>query len=163
MSETTPTIILGVPRETYPGEHRVAMVPAVVPVLAKSGIDVWIERGAGEPAGYRDADYEQKGARLASRDDIFANAQIVAHVRVAGANPSAGDDVRRYRRGQIVIGMADPLGEPAGVRDFASTGATLIALELLPRITRAQSMDVLSSMASIAGYKAVLLAADALP
>jgi NAD(P) transhydrogenase subunit alpha len=82
---------------------------------------------------------------------------------VAGANPSGGDDMRRYRRGQIVIGMADPLGEAPAARDFASTGAILMALELLPRITRAQSMDVLSSMASIAGYKAVLLAADALP
>jgi NAD(P) transhydrogenase subunit alpha len=87
----------------------------------------------------------------------------VAHVRVAGANPAGRDDARRYRRGQIVVGMADPLGEPAGVREFAATQATLMALELLPRITRAQSMDVLSSMASIAGYKAVLLAADALP
>jgi NAD(P) transhydrogenase subunit alpha len=159
-----PSIILGVPRETYPGENRVAMVPAVIGPLAKSGVSVWIERGAGEAAGYRDSDYEQKGARLASRDEIFANAQIIAHVRVAGANPTAGqDDMRRYRAGQIVIGMADPLGEPAGVRDFASTKATLMALELLPRITRAQSMDILSSMASIAGYKAVLIAADALP
>jgi NAD(P) transhydrogenase subunit alpha len=158
------SIILGVPRETYPGENRVAMVPAVIGPLAKSGVSVWIERGAGEAAGYRDSDYEQKGARLASRDEIFANAQIIAHVRVAGANPTAGqDDMRRYRAGQIVIGMADPLGEPAGVRDFASTKATLMALELLPRITRAQSMDILSSMASIAGYKAVLIAADALP
>jgi H+-translocating NAD(P) transhydrogenase subunit alpha len=162
MSEAS--VILGVPRETYPGENRVAMVPAVVTVLAKSGVSVWLERGAGELAGYRDADYEAKGARLLSREEIFANAQIIAHVRVAGANPSgATGDARFYRRGQIVIGMADPLGEAAGCRDFASTGATLIALELLPRITRAQSMDVLSSMASIAGYKAVLLAADALP
>ena len=159
----TPSIILGVPRETFPGENRVAMVPAVVQPLAKSGVAVWIERGAGAAAGYRDADYEAKGARLASRDEIFAGAQIVAHVRVAGANPSGRDDASRYRAGQIVIGMADPLGEPAGVREFASTGTTLMALELLPRITRAQSMDVLSSMASIAGYKAVLLAADALP
>jgi len=159
-----PSIILGVPRETFPGENRVAMVPAVVAVLAKSGVSVWIERGAGEAAGYRDSDYEQKGARLASRDEIFASAQIIAHVRVAGANPEAGKaDMSRYRAGQIVIGMADPLGEPAGARDFASTKTTLMALELLPRITRAQSMDVLSSMASIAGYKAVLIAADALP
>jgi NAD(P) transhydrogenase subunit alpha len=158
-----PSVILGVPRETFPGENRVAMVPAVVGPLAKSGVAVWIERGAGDAAGYRDEDYEQKGARLATRDEIFASAHIIAHVRVAGANPSGHDDMRRYRPGQIVIGMADPLSEPAGVRDFASTRATLIALELLPRITRAQSMDVLSSMASIAGYKAVLLAADALP
>lgn len=162
MSEAS-SVILGVPRETFPGENRVAMVPAVVPVLTKSGVNVWIERGAGENAGYRDSDYESKGAKIASRDEIFANAQIIAHVRVAGANPSGSDDAGRYRKGQVVIGMADPLGEAAGCRDFASTGATLIALELLPRITRAQSMDVLSSMASIAGYKAVLLAADALP
>jgi NAD(P) transhydrogenase subunit alpha len=159
----TPNIILGVPRETFAGENRVAMVPAVVQPLAKSGVAVWIERGAGDAAGYRDADYEAKGAKLASRDEIFANAHILAHVRVAGANPSGRDDVSRYRAGQIVIGMADPLGEPAGIREFASTRTTLMALELLPRITRAQSMDVLSSMASIAGYKAVLLAADALP
>ena len=163
MSEA-PSIILGVPRETFPGENRVAMVPAVVQVLGKSGVSVWIERGAGERAGYRDADYEHKGARLASRDEIFSNAQIIAHVRVAGANPDGmSQDAGRYRAGQIVIGMADPLGEPAGAREFAGTKATLMALELLPRITRAQSMDVLSSMASIAGYKAVLLAADALP
>jgi NAD(P) transhydrogenase subunit alpha len=159
----TPNIILGVPRETFAGENRVAMVPAVVQPLAKSGVAVWIERGAGDAAGYRDADYEAKGAKLASRDEIFAHAHILAHVRVAGANPSGRDDVSRYRAGQIVIGMADPLGEPAGIREFASTRTTLMALELLPRITRAQSMDVLSSMASIAGYKAVLLAADALP
>ena len=159
-----PSVILGVPRETFPGENRVAMVPAVVPILAKSGVSVWIERGAGESAGYRDEDYEKKGARLASRDEVFAGAQIIAHVRVAGANPAGtAEDARRYRRGQIVIGTADPLGEAAGSRDFAATGTTLMALELLPRITRAQSMDVLSSMASIAGYKAVLLAADALP
>jgi len=159
----TPTIILGVPRETFAGENRVAMVPAVVQPLAKAGVEVWIERGAGEAAGYRDAEYELKGARLASRDEVFANAQIIAHVRVAGANPAGRDDFPRYRAGVIVIGMADPLGEPAGIRDFAATRTTLMALELLPRITRAQSMDVLSSMASIAGYKAVLIAADHLP
>jgi NAD(P) transhydrogenase subunit alpha len=159
----TPTIILGVPRETFPGENRVAMVPAVIQPLAKSGVSVWIERGAGDAAGYRDAEYEQKGARLASRDEIFASAQIMAHVRVAGANPAGRDDFPRYRAGVLVIGMADPLGEPAGIRDFASTRTTLMALELLPRITRAQSMDALSSMATIAGYKGVLLAATTLP
>ena len=159
-----PSIILGVPRETFPGEHRVAMVPAVVALLVKAGVGVCVEHGAGEAAGYRDADYEQKGARTVSRDEAFANAQVVAHVRVAGANPSgAREDAHRYRAGQVVVGMADPLGEPGGVREFAASRTTLMALELLPRITRAQSMDVLSSMASIAGYKAVLLAADALP
>jgi NAD(P) transhydrogenase subunit alpha len=129
----------------------------VVPVLIKSGVAVWIERGAGDAAGYRDGEYEAKGARLASRDEVFANAHIIAPVRVAGANPAGTrEDAGRYREGRIVIGMADPLGEPAAARDFGATRTMLMALELLPRITRAQSMDVLSSMASIAGYKAVL-------
>jgi NAD(P) transhydrogenase subunit alpha len=159
-----PTVVLGVPRETFPGETRVAMVPAVVAILAKSGITVLVERGAGEAAGYRDSDYQQKGAQLVSRDEVFSSSQIVAQVRTAGAAGSAGkEDLRRYKKGQIVVGLADPLSEPAGAREFAASGATLMALELLPRITRAQSMDVLSSMASLAGYKAVLLAADALP
>jgi NAD(P) transhydrogenase subunit alpha len=157
----TPTIVLGVPRETHAGETRVALVPAVISLLSKSGVRVVVERGAGVSAGYPDHAYEEKGATLGSRDDVFA-ADIVAHVRVAGANPGH-DDRSRLRRDQIVIGMADPLNEPEAIRDFASTGATLFALELIPRITRGQSMDVLSSMATIAGYKAVLMAADALP
>jgi NAD(P) transhydrogenase subunit alpha len=157
-------IIVGVPRETFRGETRVAMVPAVVAVLAKSGVRTIVERGAGEASGYPDAAYEAKGASLASRDEVFERAQVVVQVRVAGANPAGTrDDARRYRRGQIVIGMADPLGEPEAIREFASTGASLMALELVPRITRAQSMDVLSSMATVAGYKAVLMAANALP
>ena len=136
----------------------------MVAVLAKSGVQVVVERGAGDASGYTDAAFESKGAVLASRDDVFARAGVIVHVRVAGANPSAGrDDARRYRRGQVVIGMADPLGEPEAIREFAATGASLMALELMPRITRAQSMDVLSSMATIAGYKAVLMAANALP
>jgi len=160
----TPTIVIGVPRETFPGEARVALVPALVPVLAKSGIKVVVERGAGDAAGYSDAAFQEKGASLASRDEVFASAQIVVQVRAAGANPGAGsDDLRLLRKGQIVIAMVDPLGEPQGVREFASSGATLFALELIPRITRAQSMDVLSSMATVAGYKAVVLAQEALP
>jgi NAD(P) transhydrogenase subunit alpha len=159
-----PSIVIGVPRETFPGETRVALVPAVVPALVKSGAQVVVERGAGEASGYSDAAFESKGAVLGSRDDVFARATVIAQVRAAGASGAAGgDDARRYRRGQIVVAMADPLGEPSAIREFASTGATLFALELVPRITRAQSMDVLSSMANIAGYKAVLMAADALP
>jgi len=157
----TPTVVLGVPRETFSGETRVALVPSVIHILSKSGVRVVIERGAGEQAGYPDRAYEEKGATLGSRDDVFAS-EIVAQVRVAGANPGA-DDRARIRRGQILIGMADPLNEPDAIREFASNGATLFALELIPRITRGQSMDVLSSMATITGYKAVLMAADALP
>ena len=158
------SIVLGVPRETFPGETRVAMVPAVVPVLAKAGVQVVIERGAGEPSGYSDAAFESKGAAVVTRADVFARADLVAQVRAAGANPETGrDDARSLRRGQIVVAMADPLGDANAIRDFAASGATLFALELVPRITRAQSMDVLSSMATIAGYKAVLLAAAELP
>lgn len=157
----TPTVVLGVPRETFSGETRVALVPSVIPILSKSGVRVVVERGAGEQAGYPDHAYQEKGATLGSRDDVFAS-ELVAQVRVAGANPGA-DDRGRIRRGQIVMGMADPLNEPEAVREFASSGATLFALEMIPRITRGQSMDVLSSMATITGYKAVLMAADTLP
>ncbi|HEU4930313.1 MAG TPA: Re/Si-specific NAD(P)(+) transhydrogenase subunit alpha [Candidatus Krumholzibacteria bacterium] len=159
-----PAIILGIPRETSPGETRVAMVPAVVPVLVKAGVHILVERGAGEAAGYPDAAFESKGASLVSRDEVFSRAEVIVQVRAAAANPETGrDDAGRLRSGQVVIAMADPLGDANAIREFASTGATLFALELVPRITRAQSMDVLSSMATIAGYKAVLLAAAALP
>ena len=159
----SPAIVIGVPRETFPGETRVALVPAVVAVLAKAGAQVVIERGAGDASGYADAAFEAKGATMASRDEVFERASVVLGVRVAGSDAASREDARRLRRGHMVIGMADPLGDPEAVRAFAASGATLFALELVPRITRAQSMDVLSSMATIAGYKAVLMAADALP
>lgn len=157
MSENE-NIIVGVPRETFPGETRVALVPAVVAILAKAGVRVVVERGAGEASGYSDAAFEGKGASLASRDDVFARAGVIVQVRVAGAA-----DAQLLRREHVVVGMADPLGDPEGIRAFAATGAALLALELVPRITRAQSMDVLSSMATVAGYKAVLMAANQLP
>ena len=146
---------IGVPVEQFPGERRVALVPASIAPLKKAGFDVVIERGAGERAGFPDSAYQEKGAQIAaSRADVFA-ADVVLQVRTG--------DIALMRQGQVVVGMADPLGSPDAVRDLASRGVTAFALELIPRITRAQSMDVLSSMATIAGYKAVLLAADALP
>lgn len=146
---------IGVPSERLPGERRVALVPASIPILKKAGFDVVIERGAGERAGFPDAAYIDKGGQIvASRADVFA-ADIVVQVRVG--------DLALTRHGQVVIGMADPLGSPDTARELASQGVTGFALELIPRITRAQSMDVLSSMATIAGYKAVLQAANALP
>jgi NAD(P) transhydrogenase subunit alpha len=146
---------IGVPTEQFPGEHRVALVPASIAALKKAGFDVLVERGAGERAGFSDNAYEDKGAQIAaSRADVFA-AGVVLQVRAG--------DVAEMRQGQVVIGMADPLGAPEAVRAIASRGVTAFALELIPRITRAQSMDVLSSMATIAGYKAVLLAANTLP
>ena len=157
-------MIVAVPRENHPGERRVGLVPALVPNLVKQGLEVLVEAGAGQSAGYADQEYVEKGAKIvASRNELFA-ADILLQVRVAGANPQAGPgDLERYRRGQVVIGMCDPLGSPQAVKQLAERGVSLFALELLPRISRAQSMDVLSSMATVAGYRAVLLAAEALP
>jgi len=157
-------MIVAVPRETHPGERRVALIPASIPPLAKAGMEVLVEAGAGEAAGYRDQEYVDKGAKIAAaRPEIF-KADLVLQVRAAGANPQSGRaDLALYRQGQTVIGMCDPLGSPQLAAEMAAKGIALFALELLPRITRAQSMDVLSSQASIAGYRAVLLAAEALP
>jgi NAD(P) transhydrogenase subunit alpha len=156
-------MIAGVPRELYSGERRVALVPAQVPALAKAGIQVVLETGAGDGAGFRDAEYEAKGARLGTRADVLA-ADVVLYVRTAGADPSGmGADLSGLRRGQAVIGFADPLAAVDPIKEIAGRGVSLFAMELMPRITRAQSMDALSSMATIAGYKAVLLAAGALP
>jgi NAD(P) transhydrogenase subunit alpha len=155
---------VGIPKETCPGETRVAVIPATVGALRKAGYDVALERGAGAAAGFPDKGYAEQGAQLLSRDEIFATADVVLQVRTPPANPAAGAaDLAQLRRGQIVIGLADPLGSPEAARALAERGVAAFALELMPRITRAQSMDVLSSMATIAGYKAVLLAAAALP
>ena len=156
-------MIVAVARETHSGERRVALVPAAVPPLAKAGLEVLVEAGAGVSAGYSDQQYLDKGAKIAaSRQEVFA-ADILLQVRAAGANQADRDDLAHYRQGQVVIGMCDPLGAPQLAREIAQRGVSLFALELLPRITRAQSMDVLSSQATIAGYRAVLLAASALP
>jgi NAD(P) transhydrogenase subunit alpha len=146
---------IGVPSEQFPGERRVALVPASIAPLKKAGFDVLIERGAGERAGFPDAAYVEKGAQIvAGPSEVFA-ADVVAQVRVG--------DLPLARQSQVVIGLSDPLGAPEAAREIAARGVTGFALELIPRITRAQSMDVLSSMATISGYKAVLLAANTLP
>lgn len=158
-------MIIGVVKETFPGERRVAVVPQTVPRLLKLGAEVLVERGAGLEAGLSDDEYSDQGARLAdSRADVFAAADLVLAIRWLGANPDAvQDDLNLVRPGQVLVGLCEPLAAAEVVQDFAERGGTLLALELLPRITRAQTMDVLSSMAMLAGYKAVLLAADALP
>ena len=158
-------MIVGVPAETFPGERRVATIPAVVPALTKAGLDVLLEPGAGVSAGFLDTTYTDKGARIASgRAQVFAAADVILQVRALGANTVAGRaDLELFRPGQIVIGFSEPLGEPQAARDLAARGVTAFSMELIPRITRAQSMDALSSMATIAGYKAVLLAAVTLP
>jgi len=155
---------LAVPLETYPHERRVALVPAAIPLLQKLGLEVSVEIGAGQAAGYPDAAYAEAGAKLVTDRDALFSAEIIAQVRTAGANrPGFQTDLPRLREGQVLIGMADPLGEALAIQDLAACGVTLFAMELIPRITRAQSMDVLSSMATVAGYHAVLLAATKLP
>jgi proton-translocating NAD(P)+ transhydrogenase subunit alpha len=158
-------MIVGVPTETYPGERRVALTPGVLAALDKVGLQALIEPGAGVSAGFPDAEYETKGAAIAKdRADVFARADIIAQVRGLGANPYEGTaDLEHMKAGQILIGMQEPLTAKESITALATKGARVFALEMLPRITRAQSMDVLSSMATIAGYKAVLLAANALP
>jgi NAD(P) transhydrogenase subunit alpha len=158
-------MILGVPSETFPGERRVALVPALVPALSREQVEVRLQPGAGKAAGFEDAAYVEKGARLAaSRDALFAEADTIAQVRGYGANPAEGRaDLGRLREGQTLVAMLDPLSAAAQAEELAGRGVTAFALELMPRITRAQSMDVLSSMATVAGYKAVLLAAQHLP
>jgi proton-translocating NAD(P)+ transhydrogenase subunit alpha len=150
-------MIVGVPVETFPTEKRVAIVPSVVSTLSKAGIKTIIERGAGVKAGYPDSEYQEHGATIAAdRDALFSEAEVI--VGFHGIQDTNG--VNSFRSGQIFIGLLDPLGSPQPFAQLASKGVSAFALELLPRISRAQSMDALSSMATIAGYKAVLLAAD---
>lgn len=157
-------MVIGVPREVLPGEDRVALIPASVPALIKSGAEVVVERGAGVAAGCPDEAYTAAGARLATRDEVFAAADVLLQVRTAGTGGVHGaEDLARLTSRHTLIGFADPLGHPQAATALAATGATSLAMELIPRITRAQSMDALSSMANIAGYKAVLLAAAWLP
>ncbi len=158
-------MILAVPKETFPGDRRVALVPAAVPSLIKAGLEVLVESGAGAHAGYPDEAYEERGVRIvAERAELFRRADIVIQVRAFGANPDTGKmDLELLRPGQVVVGFLDPLGAQEALQELATHKVTAFAMELMPRIARAQSMDALSSMATVAGYKAVLLAAGSLP
>jgi NAD(P) transhydrogenase subunit alpha len=152
---------VGVPAETLEGERRVALTPAVVPALAKLGASVVVESGAGLASGFPDEAYVEKGARIGTRDEVFA-APVVVCVRVLGMDP-ASPDLATLHAGQVIVGMAAPFADPRVAAAIAEKGATLHSLELVPRTTRAQSMDVLSSQANISGFKAVIMAASALP
>ena len=158
-------MLVGVPREIFPGERRVALTPAVIPNLKKAGMDVLIEAGAGIDAGYPDAEYSSKGATIVhDRAEVFAKADILLQVLCYGSNDVTGkQDLPLLHKGQTLIGFLRPLGEVHTVQEIAATGVTSFSVELMPRTTRAQSMDALSSMGTICGYKAVLLAADTLP
>ncbi len=156
---------VGVLKETFPGERRVALVPDSATALAKVGFEVLIQAGAGDEAGYTDSAFEEKGAALLpQRGQVYKSADVILQVRGMGANPDEGRaDLDLMRPGQTIIAMFDPLSAPESVKELSERKVTAFAMELMPRITRAQSMDVLSSMATIAGYKAVLLAASTSP
>ncbi|GJL64241.1 MAG: NAD(P) transhydrogenase subunit alpha [Nitrospirales bacterium] len=158
-------MIVGVPKESYPGEHRVALVPGVLESLKKIDLEVLVEKGAGEEAGYPDSAFIDKGGKIAeTRAQVFEAADFIVQMRLLGANPDQGQaDLALIRSGQMLIGMAEALTDPQSVKTLGERGALVFAMELMPRITRAQSMDVLSSMGTVAGYKAVILAANSLP
>ena len=144
------------PRERAAGERRVALVPELVRRLVASSFEVLIERGAGEAASFPDVAYDEAGARVL--DDVYGEADAVAKVQ----SPSE-EEVARLREGQVLIGFLQPLTDPKGIERLAARGVTAFAMESIPRITRAQPMDALSSQATVSGYKATLIAADRLP
>ena len=146
---------VGVPRETTAGERRVALVPETVKRLTGSGFEVIIERGAGKSASFPDPDYEQAGATLV--DDAYTG-EAVAKVQ-----PPASAEADRLRSGQVLIGFLQPLTDREGIERLGERGVVAFAMESIPRITRAQAMDALSSQATVSGYKAAVLAADRLP
>jgi H+-translocating NAD(P) transhydrogenase subunit alpha len=156
---------IGVPKESYPGEHRVALVPLAIPALSKAGFEVLLEQGAGAEAGYPDALYAEKGTKiLPDRAAVFADADLIVQVLCYGSNDLSGKaDLPLMRRGQGLIGFLRPLGSLEVIEEIAQTGVSSFSVELMPRTTRAQSMDALSSMGTLCGYKAVLLAAVTLP
>jgi proton-translocating NAD(P)+ transhydrogenase subunit alpha len=149
---------VAVPKETAPGERRVALVPEIVKRLAGGGFDIAVERGAGDAAGFADAQFEEAGAKIVGREELFRDAEAVVKVQ----RPSA-EEVELLPEGSILIAFLQPLTDPEGIERLAGRGVTGFALESIPRITRAQPMDALSSQATVSGYKAVLLAADRLP
>ena len=158
-------MIVGIPKESFPGERRVALAPAVIPSLLKVGFEVVVEAGAGAAAGYPDAEYAAKGGKiLPQRAEVFKAADAVLQVLCYGSNDVTGKaDLPLLQPGQVLIGFLRPMGSVETVQEIAATGVASFSIELMPRTTRAQSMDALSSMATICGYKAVLLAADRLP
>jgi proton-translocating NAD(P)+ transhydrogenase subunit alpha len=157
-------VTLGIPRETFPGERRVALTPRACESLQRSGMKVIGEENAGAAAGFPDKSFLDRGITMTTRADVFATSDIVVQVRTLGANPDVGrSDLPFLRAGQLLIGFGEVLMAPEACADLAARNVSLFAMELIPRITRAQSMDALSSMATLAGYRAVVLAAATLP
>jgi H+-translocating NAD(P) transhydrogenase subunit alpha len=148
---------IGVAKERAPNEFRVALIPESLPKLIAAGAEVLVERGAGDGASLPDAAYAEAGAQIVSRDELFAQADVVLTVQ----RPPA-EDLARLRKGQALVGLLQPLLEPAAMKSLADAGVVAISLDALPRtLSRAQSMDALSSQANVGGYRAVLIAAEA--
>jgi NAD(P) transhydrogenase subunit alpha len=157
-------LIIGVPRETFPGERRVALTPRAGEALLKAKLEVMVESGAGEQAGFPDDENARRGIKISSRDQVYREAGVIVQARTPGANPFHGrDDLELFRPGQLLIGFGEPLTAININQELARRGVSYFSMELVPRITRAQAMDALSSMASIAGYEAVLIGASVLP
>jgi len=157
-------VIIGVPKEIAEGERRVALVPEGVKTLKKLGVDVLIESGAGVEAGFTDQAYTDEDAKIAATAaELFAAADIVIKVAPPQVGGATGNEIEAVREGAAIISLMKPLDLPELAAQFASRKVTAFSTELMPRITRAQSMDVLSSQSTIAGYRAVLMAAMALP
>jgi NAD(P) transhydrogenase subunit alpha len=149
-------MIVSVPKETAPGERRVALVPDLVPKLVRAGLEVVVQPGAGEAAGFPDPAYRAQGARL--EPDALAAADVLVKVQ-----PPTAEEVGGLKEGATLIGFLQPYANAAGIQALAARKVAAFAMELMPRITRAQPMDALSAMSTVAGYKAVLIAAGRLP
>ncbi len=149
-------MIVSVPKEIFPGEQRVALVPELVPKLTKAGLEVVVQSGAGESAGFLDSAYAGKGARLEA--EVFDKADVLLKVQ-----PPTMDEIGRMKEGSLLISFLQPYTNGTAIKVLAARKITAFSMELMPRITRAQPMDALSAMSTIAGYKAVLIAATRLP
>jgi H+-translocating NAD(P) transhydrogenase subunit alpha len=165
MTEDNKKLIIGVTKETFPNENRVAVIADIAPLFAKANMQILLESGAGLAAGISDDLYKAKGVEvIPNREVVFEKSQVILQVRGFGANPVNGrSDLELFHDDQSLISFFDPLTAKEEVTVIAERGVNVFAIEMMPRITRAQSMDALSSMATIAGYKAVLLAANKLP
>jgi H+-translocating NAD(P) transhydrogenase subunit alpha len=149
-------MIVSIPKETFPGEQRVALVPELVPKLTKATLEVIVQCGAGESAGFFDAEYKGKGARV--EEEVFGKADILLKVQ-----PPTIDEIGRMNEDSFLISFLQPYTNTAAIKALAAHRITAFSMEFMPRITRAQSMDALSAMSMVAGYKAVLIAAGRLP
>jgi len=149
-------MIVSIPKETFPGEQRVALVPELVPKLTKASLEVIVQCGAGESAGFFDAEYKGRGARV--EEEVFGKAGILLKVQ-----PPTIDEIGRMNEDSFLISFLQPYTNTAAIKALAARRITAFSMEFMPRITRAQSMDALSAMSTVAGYKAVLIAAGRLP